>query len=140
MFQRFAKKNVGCRRNTIGAAAKINLIEIKLQYFVFCVPAFYLECQYRFLDFSGECFAGCQKKGFGKLLGNGAGAFDKFTCLYVSDNRPQDAFEVDATVPVEVSILRGNETGFQKMGNIVQGNRSSLFHEQFGQNDAVSGI
>jgi LysM repeat protein len=70
-----------CRSlNAVGAFAKVNTIEIQLQYMIFGVVTFYLQCDDDLLDLSLNGLFRGEKRNFNQLLGDSAAALNDFTC------------------------------------------------------------
>ena len=94
----------------VGALAQVNLVDIKLQNFVFAQAVFNFVGQQHFIQFAGPGFVSGQEEIAGDLHGNGAGALCAPARGDVGHQGPCNAHEVDAAVLVEPIVL-GRQNG-----------------------------
>ncbi len=85
----FSEINLRGRFNPISAVAKINMIEIEIQNFLFRKGTVDLIGQDGFLDFAAVTFFRGQIEGLGDLLRNGAAPLDNPSGPEISEKGPE---------------------------------------------------
>ena len=104
-----AEVRAGGGLDAVGAAAKVDRVEIQLEDLVLAVCMLDLQSERDFLELSANCLFGAQMGQLGELLGDGAGALGEGAGFEVADQRAEDSVEVDAPVGVEAQILRSKK-------------------------------
>lgn len=127
----FSEINLRGRFNPISAVAKINMIEIEIQNFLFRKGTVDLIGQDGFLDFAAVTFFRGQIEGLGDLLRNGAAPLDNPSGPEISEKGPGNALHVKTAVFKKPGIFSGQK-GFDDQGwDFLESDQLTIFHVEF---------
>ena len=115
------------------------MVQIQVEYFILAELLFQAVGQDHFLEFAFVTFFRSEHQALDHLLGDRAAAAAFFAGLEVGQRRPDNGFEVDAGVRIELVVLNGQKRLGHKGGHLIQGNQVTPFAVQFPDQTAVAG-
>ena len=137
----FAVIDLGCSSEAIGAIAEIDLVDIKLEYFVFFQQTLNLERQKYLADFSYIGFLTCQEKVTRHLHRDGTATLRTSpTRLGHTDSSTYQPLVINARVLIKALVFSGDDCILEAIRHLGNLHGFSSLLPIFGDQIAFSGI
>ncbi len=131
LVQRFAEVHQRGGAEAVGALAEVNLVDVKLQDFVFGQTVFDLEREQRLIELAAEGFLGGEKEVSCHLHGDGAGTLPGAGGGEIGQCCAYHANVVDPAVFVKALVLGCNDCLAQYVGRLLDLDEGSLLLAEF---------